>query len=233
MARLAEAKGAVELLLAQAYAKRDQVALIAFRGTGAEVLLPPTRSLVQGKRRLSALGPGGLNRKRAGFEVRDVHFSHYGRMCPIETPEGFGVPETYPFGLFHLFSGGAILGIHAGAGGVGIAAIAIAQQIGAEIFATAGSDAKRLNTSNDAAAGTSQRAKPAARLSRNKRPTSSRARPAVAVTTPRTPARTKPAYRMEGSIRRARTKLAPYLPARLIRSPKPTDGRCSTTTSGS
>ncbi|MFC1577163.1 DNA-directed RNA polymerase subunit beta [Candidatus Omnitrophota bacterium] len=40
------------------------------------------------KRRLSALGPGGLNRERAGFEVRDVHYSHYGRMCPIETPEG-------------------------------------------------------------------------------------------------------------------------------------------------
>jgi DNA-directed RNA polymerase subunit beta len=40
------------------------------------------------KRRLSALGPGGLSRDRAGFEVRDVHPSHYGRMCPIETPEG-------------------------------------------------------------------------------------------------------------------------------------------------
>ncbi len=40
------------------------------------------------KRRLSALGPGGLNRKRAGFEVRDVHYTHYGRVCPIETPEG-------------------------------------------------------------------------------------------------------------------------------------------------
>ncbi len=40
------------------------------------------------KRRLSALGPGGLSRERAGFEVRDVHHSHYGRMCPIETPEG-------------------------------------------------------------------------------------------------------------------------------------------------
>lgn len=40
------------------------------------------------KRRLSALGPGGLSRERAGFEVRDVHFTHYGRMCPIETPEG-------------------------------------------------------------------------------------------------------------------------------------------------
>ena len=40
------------------------------------------------KRRLSALGPGGLSRERAGFEVRDVHNSHYGRMCPIETPEG-------------------------------------------------------------------------------------------------------------------------------------------------
>ena len=40
------------------------------------------------KRRLSALGPGGLTRERAGFEVRDVHPTHYGRMCPIETPEG-------------------------------------------------------------------------------------------------------------------------------------------------
>ena len=40
------------------------------------------------KRRLNALGPGGLSRDRAGFEVRDVHYTHYGRMCPIETPEG-------------------------------------------------------------------------------------------------------------------------------------------------
>ena len=43
------------------------------------------------ERRLSALGPGGLNRKRAGFEVRDVHVSHYGRVCPIETPEGTNI----------------------------------------------------------------------------------------------------------------------------------------------
>ena len=43
---------------------------------------------VRHKRRISALGPGGLSRERAGFEVRDVHYSHYGRMCPIETPEG-------------------------------------------------------------------------------------------------------------------------------------------------
>ena len=43
------------------------------------------------KRRLSALGPGGLSRDRAGFEVRDVHYSHYGRMCPIETPEGLNI----------------------------------------------------------------------------------------------------------------------------------------------
>jgi hypothetical protein len=45
-------------------------------------------SEVTHKRRLSALGPGGLTRERAGFEVRDVHPTHYGRMCPIETPEG-------------------------------------------------------------------------------------------------------------------------------------------------
>jgi DNA-directed RNA polymerase subunit beta len=50
------------------------------------------------KRRLSALGPGGLNRERAGFEVRDVHTSHYGRICPIETPEGPNI------GLINSFS---------------------------------------------------------------------------------------------------------------------------------
>ena len=43
------------------------------------------------KRRISALGPGGLSRERAGFEVRDIHYSHYGRMCPIETPEGHNI----------------------------------------------------------------------------------------------------------------------------------------------
>ncbi len=57
--RLAEAKGAVELLLADCYVRRDQVALIAFRGRGAEVLLPPTRSLVRAKRCLSSLPGGG------------------------------------------------------------------------------------------------------------------------------------------------------------------------------
>jgi len=46
------------------------------------------------ERRLSALGPGGLNRKRAGFEVRDVHISHYGRICPIETPEGTNIASS-------------------------------------------------------------------------------------------------------------------------------------------
>jgi len=48
-------------------------------------------SMLTHERRLSALGPGGLNRKRAGFEVRDVHTSHYGRICPIETPEGTNI----------------------------------------------------------------------------------------------------------------------------------------------
>jgi magnesium chelatase subunit D len=67
LARLAEAKGAVELLLAQAYARRDHVALIAFRGAGAEVLLSPTRSLVQTKRRLAALPGGGATPMAAGL----------------------------------------------------------------------------------------------------------------------------------------------------------------------
>ncbi len=67
MTRLAEAKGAVELLLGQAYSRRDQVALIAFRGTGAELVLPPTRSLVQAKRRLTALPGGGGTPLAAGL----------------------------------------------------------------------------------------------------------------------------------------------------------------------
>lgn len=67
LSRLAEAKGAVELLLAQAYARRDHVALVAFRGTEAELLLPPTRSLVQTKRRLAALPGGGATPLAAGM----------------------------------------------------------------------------------------------------------------------------------------------------------------------
>ena len=67
LTRLAEAKGAVELLLAQAYARRDHVALVAFRGTEAELLLPPTRSLVQTKRRLAALPGGGGTPLAAGL----------------------------------------------------------------------------------------------------------------------------------------------------------------------
>ena len=52
------------------------------------------------ERRLSALGPGGLNRKRAGFEVRDVHVSHYGRVCPIETPEGTNIGLIASLGIY-------------------------------------------------------------------------------------------------------------------------------------
>jgi len=52
------------------------------------------------ERRLSALGPGGLNRKRAGFEVRDVHTSHYGRICPIETPEGANIGLITSLGIY-------------------------------------------------------------------------------------------------------------------------------------
>ncbi|HNX25821.1 MAG TPA: DNA-directed RNA polymerase subunit beta, partial [Phycisphaerae bacterium] len=52
------------------------------------------------ERRLSALGPGGLNRKRAGFEVRDVHISHYGRICPIETPEGNNIGLISSMGIY-------------------------------------------------------------------------------------------------------------------------------------
>lgn len=69
LSRLAEAKGAIELLLAQAYARRDHVALIAFRGLAAELLLPPTRSLVQTKRRLSGLPGGGGTPLAAGLRM--------------------------------------------------------------------------------------------------------------------------------------------------------------------
>ncbi|MBI1368190.1 MAG: DNA-directed RNA polymerase subunit beta [Planctomycetes bacterium] len=54
------------------------------------------------ERRLSALGPGGLNRKRAGFEVRDVHISHYGRICPIETPEGTNIGLIASLGIYSM-----------------------------------------------------------------------------------------------------------------------------------
>ncbi len=69
VARLAEAKGAVELLLAECYLRRDQVALVAFRGTGAQLLLPPTRSLVRAKRCLATLPGGGGTPMAAGIDA--------------------------------------------------------------------------------------------------------------------------------------------------------------------
>jgi hypothetical protein len=68
LARLAEAKGAIELLLGEAYARRDHVALVAFRGDGADILLPPTRSLVQTKRRLGQLAGRGRHAAGLGAE---------------------------------------------------------------------------------------------------------------------------------------------------------------------
>src|SRR6056297_897846 len=69
VARLSEAKGAVELMLADAYARRDHVALIAFRGEGADLILPPTRSLVQTKRRLAGLPGGGGTPLASGLKA--------------------------------------------------------------------------------------------------------------------------------------------------------------------
>ncbi|MBE1236481.1 magnesium chelatase subunit D [Phaeovibrio sulfidiphilus] len=84
MARLAEAKGAVELLLAESYVRRDHVALVSFRGKEAEILLPPTRSLVRAKRSLSALPGGGGTPLAAGIHMATQvaeSVSHHG-----ETP---------------------------------------------------------------------------------------------------------------------------------------------------
>ncbi|WP_128566586.1 VWA domain-containing protein, partial [Methylobacterium crusticola] len=70
--RLAEAKGAVELLLAQAYVRRDRVALVAFRGSGAELVLPPTRSLVRARRGLAGLPGGGGTPLAAGIAAAEA-----------------------------------------------------------------------------------------------------------------------------------------------------------------
>ena len=78
MARMGEAKGAIELLLAEAYARRDHVALIAFRGADAEVLLEPTRSLVQTKRKLADLPGGGATPLAAGL-VAALHMAQQAR----------------------------------------------------------------------------------------------------------------------------------------------------------
>ncbi|HEY4975215.1 MAG TPA: VWA domain-containing protein, partial [Steroidobacteraceae bacterium] len=69
MHRLAEVKGAVELLLAECYVRRDQVAVVAFRGRGAELVLPPTRSLVRAKRSLAGLPGGGATPLAAGLAL--------------------------------------------------------------------------------------------------------------------------------------------------------------------
>ena len=72
-------------------AKTISSVINSFFGTNAlSQFMDQTNPLAEGthKRRLSALGPGGLSRERAGFEVRDVHYTHYGRLCPIESPEG-------------------------------------------------------------------------------------------------------------------------------------------------
>jgi magnesium chelatase subunit D len=69
MHRLGEAKGAVELLLAECYARREQVALVAFRGTGAEVLLPPTRALARARRTLAQLAGGGATPLARGIDA--------------------------------------------------------------------------------------------------------------------------------------------------------------------
>ena len=61
-------------------------------------------------RRVSDLGPGGLTRERAGFEVRDVHPTHYGRVCPIETPEGSNIGLINSLGNLGGFFGPAVLG---------------------------------------------------------------------------------------------------------------------------
>ncbi len=77
----------------RSYQCKDYIIVLSTRSsvpTALSQFMDQTNPLaeVTHKRRLSALGPGGLSRERAGFEVRDVHYTHYGRLCPIETPEG-------------------------------------------------------------------------------------------------------------------------------------------------
>lgn len=84
LSRLAEAKGAVEMLLAQAYVKRSQVALIAFRQNGAEILLPPTRSLTRARRALAALPGGGGTPLAAGLQA--AHFMAESAIRGGQTP---------------------------------------------------------------------------------------------------------------------------------------------------
>ena len=69
-------------------AKTISAVINTFFGTNALSQFMDQTNPLTHKRRMSALGPGGLSRERAGFEVRDVHYTHYGRLCPIETPEG-------------------------------------------------------------------------------------------------------------------------------------------------
>ena len=79
------------LINSKTFSSADRLLLRPRRAVARSSTRPTRSRQLTHERRLSALGPGGLNRKRAGFDVRDVHISHYGRLCPIETPEGTNI----------------------------------------------------------------------------------------------------------------------------------------------
>ncbi|WP_371227366.1 magnesium chelatase subunit D [Roseovarius sp. 2305UL8-3] len=165
IARLSEAKGAVELLLAQAYAKRDQVALIAFRGTGAELLLPPTRSLVQGKRRLAGLPGGGgtplASGLQAAFSLTDLAQSRgLTPMLAVLTDGRANVGLDGAPGRAAAQSDAATLARHIRGAGVksvlidtamrpGAQAAALAEDLGARYLALPRADAQGISAAVD------------------------------------------------------------------------------------
>ena len=169
MARMAEAKGAVELMLGQAYAKRDQVALVAFRGSGADVLLPPTRSLVQAKRRLAALPGGGGTPLAAGLlgaaEMAELGRAHGLSPALIVLTDGraniglSGEPgraqastdvQTAAQQLSRLGLPGVVIDTAARPGKEGAA---LAGWLGSTYLALPRADAERISTAADAALG--------------------------------------------------------------------------------
>jgi magnesium chelatase subunit D len=130
LARLAEAKGAVELMLAEAYSARDHVALVAFRGQSAELCLPPSRSLVQTKRRLAGLPGGGATPLAHALQIA---------LATAEQARGHGMAPTLAFltdGRGNIALDGSANRAQAGAEAAQIARVIAARKIPALVIDT-------------------------------------------------------------------------------------------------